>query len=487
MKRGVNLDTNTFNFTPSVQEKILALVWTDATYYNLYRDCVKPKYFQKAIHIDLCRIIQNYQEKYGKSPTKEVLVEEIRVMCEKSKTKQKLENDFLDCVDRLSDMDFSDYDYVKDRITSFGKRQAMVEAIMKSAEIIENAKSDTEFLEIERLIQSAQMVGEDVNDMGTDYWDDYESRIESYNEAEDVIERFPTGMGVLDGILKGGIGRTEMFVVLAPPGKGKTTTMINIGAENLKTGSVVVHFSMENNEKQVIRNYDQRILNKSIDYIKDNSEQCIAALGRRKKYSSGGRLFVKKYPTKGATVDTLRMYIRRLEIVYGVKVDVIIVDYGAILKSKHSFSDKRNVIESNYEDLRALADELDVALVTGAQGNRSSLSKKVVTIEDLAEAFAIANTADEVFALCQSVREKQEGKIRGFLTKSRDGADQLLLSGDINYETKRIFFNEDISNTLADDEEDEDEDNDDSYQKYQKSRKKKGTRKKTDEELYNES
>ena len=138
--------------------------------------------------------------------------------------------------------------------------------------------------------------------------------------------------------------------------------------------------------------------------------------------------------------------------------------------------------------MRALADELNVAMVTGAQGNRSSLSKKVVTIEDLAEAFAIANIADEVFALCQTIREKQEGKIRGFLTKSRDGADQILLSGEINYETKRMNFTQDISNTLADDEsEDEEDDSDDSYQKYQKSKNKRGKRKKTDEELYDES
>lgn len=465
-------------------------MWTDITYYSLYRDCVKPKYFQKAIHIDLCRIIQNYQEKYGKSPTKEVLIEEIRSMCSKSKPKQKLENDFLDCIDRLSDMDFSDYDYVKDKIVSFGKRQAMIEAIMESAEIIENARDDADFMKIDKLVQTAQMVGEDVNDLGVDYWDNYESRIYGYNESEDVIERFPTGMGVIDNILKGGVGRTEMFVVLAPPGKGKTTTMINIGSENLKMGSVVVHFSLENNEKQVIRNYDQRMLNKSIDYIKDNSEECVAALGRRKKYSSGGRLFVKKYPTKGATVDTLKMYIRRLQLIYGVQVDMIIVDYGAILKCKQSYSDKRNTIETNYEDLRALADELNVAMITGAQGNRSSLSKKVVTIEDLAEAFAIANIADEVFALCQTIREKQEGKIRGFLTKSRDGADQILLSGEINYETKRINFLEDISSSLADEENEEEDDDEDSYKRYQKSRisnKRNSKRRKTDEELYNES
>ena len=478
------MESNVFNFTSSIQEKILALIWTDATYYRLYSECVKPKYFQKAIHIDLCRVLMGYYEKYNCPPTKDAFVQEVYGMCEKNSTKAKLQNEYLDCIDRLTSMDFSDYDFLKDKIVEFGKKQAMIEAIMESAEIIEKDSSDS-YYQVAELIQKAQLVGEDALDMGINYWDNYEERIQSYSDAEDVIERFPTGMGEIDRILNGGVGRTEMIVVLAPPGRGKTTAMINIGATGIKNGLTVAHFSFENNEKQVVRNYDQRILKRSFEYLQQEPDKAISALGRTKKYSNGGQLFVKKYPTKGATVDNMKMYIRRLELIYGVTVDMVIVDYGAIIKPKSKFTDKRNIIEGNYEDLRAMADELNVAMVTGAQGTRSSLSKKVVNLEDLAECFAIANTADIIFALCQTIREKKEGKIRGFFAKVRDSADSILLSGDINYETKSINFTADITNTLVEDEDsDYDDDVDESYKKQFK---KKGKKKRTEEDEYENS
>ena len=476
-----------FNFTVTIQEKILALVWADSTYYHLYSECVKPKYFQKAIHIDLCRILMSYYEKYNCSPTKDAYIEEVYVMCEKNSTKAKLQDEYLDCIDRMTNMTFDDYDFLKDKIVDFGKKQAMIEAIMEAADIIEKGNPES-YSQIDKLIQTAQMVGEDVSDMGVDYWDNYRERIEGYGEEEDVIERFPTGMGAVDKVLNGGVGRTEMAVVLAPPGRGKTTWVINVGAEGLKNGLCVVHFSFENNEKQVIRNYDQRILNHSFEYIQEGPEKCVKALGRTKQYSNGGRLFVKKYPTKGATTDNMKMYCRRLKLLYGVEPDMVIVDYGAIIKSKNSFADKRHTIEGNYEDLRAMADELNVALITGAQGTRASLSKKVVTIEDLAECFAIANTADIIFALCQTVREKKEGKIRGFFAKVRDSADSILLSGEINYETKKMMFNQDITDTLI--EEDEDDDSDEDEQpRYRKGNKYKGkgNKKPSEEDEYENS
>jgi hypothetical protein len=173
-----------------------------------------------------------------------------------------------------------------------------------------------------------------------------------------------------------------------------------------------------------------------------------------------------------------------------VKPDIVIVDYGAIIKPKSNYVDKRNVLEGNYEDLRAMADDLNVAMVTGAQGTRASLSKKVVTIEDLAECFAIANSADIIFALCQTVSEKKEGKMRGFLAKNRDSADSILLSGTINYDTKHLNFVDDISNTLIErDDDDDDEDEESSYKrkKYSGGNKYGKKKKMTEEDEYENS
>ena len=118
-------ETGVYKFTTQVQLKILAILWRDEQSYNVYRETIKPKYFQKSIHIDLCRIIFDYHEKYGVSPTLDVLVEEVTQMCESSKTKQKLEEDYLECVAKMSEMELYDIEYVKDKILAFGKRQAL--------------------------------------------------------------------------------------------------------------------------------------------------------------------------------------------------------------------------------------------------------------------------------------------------------------------------------------------------------------------------
>lgn len=444
-----------YKYTTQIQLKILTLLWRDDSSYNVYRETIKPRYFSKSIHIDLCRILFDYREKYGNSPTLDVLVEEVAQMCEKSKTKQKLEEDYYEAITQMAEMELYDIEYIKDKILSFGKRQALVDAVLESADILEK-KPETEYGKIEKLVSDALLVGADINDLGDDLYDDVEERMVSYANDDDVIERIPTGMDKFDECLGGGLGRTEMGCIVAPPGKGKTTALISIGAAGIENGYNVLHISFENNKKQVKRNYDVRLLKKDIDYIRENTDKSIAAMFNIKKYRRG-RLIVKKYPTKSRGVTDIRALLDQLKLVKGFVPDVIIVDYGAIMKPSANFADKRNAIETNYEDLRALADDYDVALWTAAQGNRPALSKKIVTMADLAECFAIGNIVDVMGCLCQTDKEKKLGDIRMFLAKIRDNADGAVLKGKILYAIKKIELY-DFAAEQAGDDEDESED-----------------------------
>lgn len=450
-------EAGVYKYTTQVQLKILTLLWRDEQSYNLYKETIKPKYFSKSIHIDLCRIIFDYYEKYGTSPTMDVLVEEVTQMCEKSKNKQKLEEDYLECVVHMAEMELHDIDYIKDKILSFGKRQALVDSILESAQILEK-ESDAQYSKIEGLVKNALMVGEDVNDLGEDIYEDIEERFLSYLNDDDVIERIPTGMKMLDNALGGGVGRTELFVCIAPPGKGKTTTLISMGAAALEEGYNVLHVSMENNIKQIKRNYDLRLLKKSMNYIKDNVDKSIAAMFNIKKYRKG-QLRIKKYSAKSASVATIRALLDQLKTVKNFVPDVLIIDYGMILKPAREYSEKRTGIEGIYEDLRALADDYNCAVYTAAQGNRASLAKKVVTAGDIAECFAIINTADVAMALCQTMKEKAQGIMRAFLAKNRDNPDGLILKGKILYEIKKIEFTEVVEENEQDDDEEEESDN----------------------------
>lgn len=449
-------NTGTYQYTQPIQLKILALLWLDSNAFSLYQDVIRPKYFTSPIHVDICRILFDYYDKYKSTPTLEVLVEEVSRVCGKSKRKSHVLQDYLDCVEKMSTVRLDDSDYIKDKIVSFGKRQALVDAVMESSIILEH-EPETQYGKIEQMVRNALLVGENANDLGINIFENIEERFLSYANEDDVIERIPTGIEKLDMVLGGGLGRTEMGIVVAAPGRGKTTTLVSIGAAAVEAGYNVLHVSLENNEKQIARNYDVRLLQKNKDYIEDNVDRALIAMLNIQRYRKG-ELRIKKYPTKTATVKTIRALLDKYKTVQHFVPDVVIVDYGAILKSSLSYADKRNAIESNYEELRALADEYNVALWSAAQGNRGALSKKVVTMSDLAECFAIANIADVMACICQTLKEKLKGELRLFLPKIRDSADTMLLSGRVQYDIKKIEMFDIISN--ADDGEDKDEEND---------------------------
>lgn len=431
-----------YEFTEALQEKILSVLWKDVSSYQLYKDCVKPWYFKTAVHTDICKIIHDYWDKYRKPPTLDVLVEEVNRISAKSKVKQKLGEEYATALANMLENSLEDIEYVKEKIVDFGRKQAMIEAIIKSSQLVEK-NPDTNYHKIEEMVKSALMVGEDVGKLGSFMFEGIEERITSYLNGEDVIPRITTGSQVLDARTKGGLGKSEMGVVIAPPGRGKTTFLIDKGAAALEAGYNVVHYSMENNEKQIQRNYDTRLMNKDFEYLKENTDSVIAALLRMKKYRKG-ELVIKKYPTKKATVDTIRAHLTQLLLHRGFTPDLVIIDYGSLLKPTSSYGERRFDLESVYEDIRALCDEFDCAIWTAAQGNRTSLSKKVVTMADLAECFAIANVADLMIALCQTKREKVKGIMRFFIAKQRDNTDFITLLGSILYTTKKIVINEEV-------------------------------------------
>ena len=449
-------DTGVYKFTPNVQLKILAALWRDHNAYSLYRDVVKPRYFENHVLMDICRIVFEYYDKYNQVPTLDVLTQEVLDLCRKSKRKEVALIEYNDVLEFISEVSLDDLDYIKDKITLFGKRQALVDAVLEGTEIL-NKEPEAKYPRIEKLVKDALMVGENVYDLGTNIYENVEDRFLSYLNDEDVIERIPTGIDALDTCLSGGLGRTEMGVIVAAPGLGKTSTLVSIGGAAIENGYNVLHVSLENNEKQITRNYDLRLLKHNMAYVREHTEQSIQAIFNIQKYKRG-QLRIKKYPTRGASVQTIRTLIDKYKLVQEFVPDVLIVDYGTILKSSVAYSDKRNAIESNFEELRALADDYNLALWTAAQGNRGALSKKVVTMSDLAECFAIGNVCDVMACLCQTMQEKVKQEMRMFLPKIRDNADKMLLKGRIFYDIKKVEMYEQIS---ADDQGSEDTEDDD--------------------------
>lgn len=441
-----------YEFSPTFQEKILALIWREPSFFIIYKDCVKPQYFESDVHIDLARIITDYYEKYEKSPTLEAVLEEVRVLCSSSKVKKEKFKEYLQCVDNLVNMDLSDAEYIKDKVIAFGRKQALTEAILKSVDDLKSAK---DFSVIENRIKEANMVGQNIGNFGTFYFETIDERMEAYRLQE--IEKIPTGIDLLDKVMGGGIGRGELAVVIAPPGTGKTLSLINIGAAAILRGKNVVHFSLEMSETRVAQRYDMRFTEKTYNYIKENKESVAKAL-KRLASAKRGHLVIKEYPTRTCSVSMIRSYLTHLRIAKGITPDLIIIDYPDLMKPTRSYGEKRHELELLYEEVRGIGQEFNCGMWGASQANRSSLAKKTVTIADIAESFGKAAVSDFMIALSQTKEEKRNGEVRYYIAKHRNGTSGETIHCDIFYEKMKVQSNFEKGIVFDLDEDDEEED-----------------------------
>ncbi|MNW28279.1 replicative DNA helicase [compost metagenome] len=443
-----------YDFSETFQEKILALLWRDSTFFTLYEEVIKPQYFEMDIHIDLARIIVQFYNKYNLSPSLEAMMEEIRVLCGSSKVKKEKLKDYLKCVETTMNMNLDDMEYVRDKVVQFGQKQALTEAILGS---VEDVQKGTNFDRVKQRIDEASQVGQNIGELGTFYFHNLAERIPTYYSRRDE-EKIPTGIDLLDVAMHGGLGRGELGIVIAPPGTGKTLSLINFGHAAILKGLNVAHYSFEMHENLVTARYDMRFVEKDFSYIKENTSKVVASLTALSKMKRG-ELVVKSFPTRTATISMIKSHLTKLKIAKGFIPDLIILDYPDIMKPSREYGEKRTELELMYEEIRALGQEFNCAVWGASQTNRGALSKKVVTIADLAESFGKAAVADFMIAISQTKEEKRNGEVRYYIAKHRNGQSDQTVHCDIWYETMKIQSNaeRETSFDLEDDNDDEED------------------------------
>jgi len=352
--------------------------------------------------------IFEYREEYGVHPTYKIMISIIRadIEGENVATQQQLRNYFA----RIHDAQVSGSDYIKATALDFCRKQKLKEAMIKSVPLLEKSSFD----QIAKIINDAIKLG-DHSDHGYDYVKDFERRFELK-----VRDPITMGWSQLDELCKGGLGIGELGVVIAPTGAGKSMALVHLGAQALKEKKTVVHYTLELGDTVVASRYDSCLTKIPLSHLHSFKEEIYEQV-----QDIEGILIVKEYPTKSASTRSLRTHLEKLQM-RDIHPDMVIVDYGDLLRPISGKSEKRHELESIYEEMRGLAREFNCCLWTASQTNRSGLNAEVITMESISEAFNKCFVADFIFSLSRTVEDKQSNTGRIFVAKNRNGPDGLV-------------------------------------------------------------
>lgn len=392
------------------QIKLIASLFTDRLFLQQISDILDPKFFESEANQFLIRTILDYYQEYKDAPTMEVMkvkLDELDDSLLVGTIKSHLK-------DILKSFESTDLEFIKNKSLDFCKNQALKRAIMASVELLQNGEFDS----IKAKIDEAMKAGVEKN-LGHDYIEEVEMR---YKES--VRNTIATGWDVIDDLSDGGLGAGELGVMVAPAGIGKSWALVNVGANAVKAGLNVVHYTLELNEHYVGMRYDSvlsGIAAQDLKYHQDKIKKVMDNLD--------GSLTIKYYPTKGAGINTLAAHLERCRI-NDKKPDLIIVDYADLLRGNGK--EKRQELGNIYEDLRGMAGEYQIPIWTASQANRSALQEDVIQADKIAEDYSKIMTSDFVMSLSRKIEDKVAGTGRWHVIKNRFGPDGITLPSKIN-------------------------------------------------------
>jgi len=409
-------------FGPTFQSKIISSLLTDNKFIQTISDILEPKFFDSDANKWLTKQVSKYFYEFRKAPTLEVLKIKINQMDDDILKVSVIEN----LKEAWRNIEATDLEFVKQETLGFCKNQVLKGAIIESIDLLEQKNYD----EIKVKIDEAMKAGSE-RDLGHDYIISLDARLN-----ESVRATMPTPWEAVSNVMDGGLAGGELGVLVAPAGIGKSWCLQSLGAHLVKQGKTVVHYTLELNEAYVGLRYDtvfSGVTTSNIKFYQDDVQKVIDTLT--------GKLIIKYYPTRAASVNTLAAHLKQMEI-QEIKPDVVIVDYADILKPTTFYKEKRHATGETYENLRGMAGEFDIPVWTASQANRSSLEEEVIDASKVSEDYSKVMTADFVMSVSRKVEDKIANTGRFHVIKNRFGVDGITFPASINTNTGLIQVHE---------------------------------------------
>ena len=364
---------------------------------------IKSEYFADITGRKIFDIASKYFIEYSALPTKEALIIEVGQINDISDDQHK---QIVESISKI-DNEESEHEWILDTTEKWCKERALYLALMSSIKIAEGNDEQRAAGAIPTILSEALAVTFD-NHIGHDYLEDYEERYEFYHQKE---EKLPFDLEFFNRITKGGLPNKTLNVALAGTGVGKSLFMCHCAASALLQGKNVLYITLEMAEEKIAERIDSNLLNCDIQNItelpKIMFENKVANIAKKTQ----GSLVIKEYPTASAHVGHFRSLLNDLALKKSFRPDIIYIDYLNICASSR-YSKLGNVNSYSYikaiaEELRGLAVETNVPIVSATQTTRSGYGSSDVDLTDTSESFGLPATADLMFALI-STEELEE-------------------------------------------------------------------------------
>ena len=380
----------------TIEKTILANLIHNEQYTRKVLPFIKGDYFSDRTERAVFEEIQKFVDKYNDLPNQNALEVEL------DSRKDLNESDYKRVISVVKELQKDDnviFDWLVETTEDFCKDKAVYNAIVDGINIIEGKDRNRDVGSIPSILTDALAVGFD-NHVGHDYLLDAESRFQYYHTVE---EKIPFDLDFFNRITKGGLPPKTLNIALAGTGVGKSLFMCHVAANCLSQGRNVLYITLEMAEERIAERIDANLMNISMEDLHDLPKQMFDNQIEKIIKSTSGKLIVKEYPTASANSAHFRGLIKELAVKKSFKPDIIFIDYLNICASSR-FKGATNVnsymyIKSVAEELRGLAVETNLPIMSATQTTRSGFVSTDIGLEDTSESFGLPATADFMFAL----------------------------------------------------------------------------------------
>jgi len=380
---------------------------------NSIIEVIDPHYFDNQYFRIICQMIKEFYSKYEHTPTFDTL-EQLTKSEISSPMAQKSILDTLDQVRTVSDDGSA---YVQEKALKFCKQQELQKVMTKAQSIID--KGDFESYDtLEEMVRGALQVGE--TDKGTT---DVFFNIDEVMD-DDYRHPIPIGIPGIDNLLKGGLAKGEIGVILAPTGVGKSTFTTKIANHAFNLGYNVLQIFFEDNPKIIQRKHFTLWTGVHPDDLSENKIEVVEKI-KHIQSTMKNKLIMKKLPSDTITMNQIKNQVRKM-IAEGIRVDMIILDYIDCVLPDKNLGDEWKSEGSVMRGFESMCHELDIAGWTATQGNRSSISSEVVTTDQMGGSIKKAQVGHVIITVAKSLQQKEMNLATIAITKSRIGKDGIV-------------------------------------------------------------